>query len=362
MDSLTQFALGAGIGMATLGRCMGMRKAAVTGGLLGTLPDLDVFYPFDDPVDSFVLHRAATHSLFVQAAAAPVIAELLRLLPSLRQSRGWVYLAVFLSLWTHALLDAMTVYGTRIFWPFWPEPVGLGSIFIIDPLYTLPLLLVVLWGLFAGGYGPRLRAATSAALLISTAYLGWTVLAQQWAQQRAESYLAGVGSQPERLLATPTPFNTLFWRAIAVEGERYHNLYIPLLGGAEAVTAYSHQRLPEEGGCLEGIEAAETLAAFSKGFYKVAERGGAIVLSDLRMGVTPNYVFNFAVARALPGGTEPIPPQQIAPDGRDGEGDVAWLLAGIAGRGEPRPLEAAAAFAPAGGGLRLAEAEIRASC
>ena len=50
MDSLTQFALGAGIGVAVLGRRIGPRRAAIAGGLLGSVPDLDVLYPFDDPV------------------------------------------------------------------------------------------------------------------------------------------------------------------------------------------------------------------------------------------------------------------------------------------------------------------------
>jgi inner membrane protein len=50
-------------------------------------------------------------------------------------------LATALILITHALLDGMTVYGTQLWLPFYTEAVGLGSVFIIDPLYTLPLLL-----------------------------------------------------------------------------------------------------------------------------------------------------------------------------------------------------------------------------
>ena len=42
MDSVTQFALGACVGAATLGPRIGMRKAALIGGLMGTVPDLDL--------------------------------------------------------------------------------------------------------------------------------------------------------------------------------------------------------------------------------------------------------------------------------------------------------------------------------
>ena len=77
MDSITQFTLGAAVSAVCLGKTLGPRKAAMLGGVLGTLPDLDVFLPFDDPVDSFVFHRGWTHSVFVHSLAAPVIGELL---------------------------------------------------------------------------------------------------------------------------------------------------------------------------------------------------------------------------------------------------------------------------------------------
>ncbi|MGE5767054.1 MAG: metal-dependent hydrolase, partial [Bacteroidota bacterium] len=109
MDSLTQFALGAGVGAAVLGRRIGPRKAAVVGGLLGTLPDLDVLFPFADPIDSFTLHRGASHSFVVQALVTPLFGEaMVRLFEGLRDRRLQTYLAVFLIFVTHAALDALT--------------------------------------------------------------------------------------------------------------------------------------------------------------------------------------------------------------------------------------------------------------
>ena len=61
MDSLTQIALGAAVGEATVGRKAG-KKGALWGAALGTLPDLDVVASlFLDPVASLSVHRAATH-------------------------------------------------------------------------------------------------------------------------------------------------------------------------------------------------------------------------------------------------------------------------------------------------------------
>ncbi|MEQ9642256.1 MAG: metal-dependent hydrolase [Alphaproteobacteria bacterium] len=334
---MTQLVLGAGVGAAVLGRHVGPRKAALVGGVLGTLPDLDVFYPFDNPVDAFVWHRAATHSLIVHAAATPVLGELVRFgFRQLREARWHAWAAVFLCLATHALLDAMTVYGTRIFWPLWPDPVGLGSIFIIDPLYTLPLLVVFVWALCLKGWTARFRAALVTALVLSTAYLGWSALAQRLVTQRAAATLAAAGVAPERLLATPTPFNTLLWRAIAIDGPRYLNLYLTVVG--DRVAVYQHPR--GNVACLEGNAAAAVLGDFAKGFLKVEDDGRQVLVADLRMGLTPNYVFRYLVAEHRDGLLRPVPAVRMQMP-RSAPGDLPWLWATLAGSEAPRPAEAA---------------------
>ncbi len=343
MDSATQFVLGAAVGTAVLGRRMGVRKAALTGGLLGTLPDTDVFWPFDDPIDSFVLHRGVTHSIVVHAAVAPILGEgLVRLASSLRDSRIQTYLAVFLCLATHALVDAMTIYGTRLFWPIWPEPIGLGSIFIIDPAYTLPLLIVFVWALFLKSWTPRFGKALSVALILSTGYMAWTAVGQQIAKTRAQAQLAKAGVTADPMFVTPTPFNTLFWRAVAIDGPRYINLYLPLLGHEDAVTAYVHPRKPTSIACWSGNGVVETVTDFSKGFVRFDADEKGVILSDLRMGMTPQYVFRFVVAARQ--GTEFVdsPPRRLEPV-RGAPGDREWLWAGVRGNRVIRPIEADAA-------------------
>ena len=342
MDSLTQLVLGAGVGAAVLGRRLGPRKAALVGGVLGTLPDLDVFYPFADPVDAFVWHRAATHSLVMHAAVTPILGEAIRLIfRPLREARWQAWAAVFLCLTTHALLDAMTVYGTRLLWPLWPEPVGLGSIFIIDPLYTLPLLVALVWALCLGQWTARLRTALVVAFVLSTGYLGWSALAQRLVEGRASATLAEAGIAPDRLLATPTPFNTLLWRAIAIDGSRYFNVYMPVYGGA--IEVYAHWR--GDPACLEGIERAMTIAGFSQEFVRIEREGDAVRIADLRMGLTPNYVFRFLVAEDQDGELAAVLPPQRMRGPRSADGDFPWLLAMLRGEDVPRPAEAASLLA-----------------
>lgn len=342
MDSLTQIVLGAGVGAAVLGPRIGPRKAAIVGGLLGTLPDLDVLFPFDDPVDSFTLHRGATHSFFIHAAVTPLFGEaLMRLFEKLRDRRLRCYFAVFLIFTTHAALDALTIYGTRLFWPLFPDPVGVGSVFIIDPLYTLPLLIVTVWALCLAAWTARFRRVLTAALTVSTLYLGWSFAAQLVVEARAAGLLAQAGIAPERLRATPTPFNTLLWKVIAIDGERYLNLYMPIFGGDSQVTAYAHPRGIARIACSNGNEALEKLTAFNGGYFRVDVEDGQVVVSDLRMGLTPNYVFRFAVAEQGPEGLTVIPPERRRLE-RSSEGDLDWLIANLSGEPALRPAETAA--------------------
>ncbi len=118
MDSLTQFALGSAIGIAVMGRRTAPWKAALIGGLAGTVPDLDAFYNHGDPVSNMTLHRGNSHALFWLTLISPVVAlGAAKLLREMDRFPRW-WLAVWLALVTHPLLDLMTVYGTQLLLPF----------------------------------------------------------------------------------------------------------------------------------------------------------------------------------------------------------------------------------------------------
>jgi len=346
MDSVTQFALGAAVSGVLLGPRIGARKAVLLGGVLGTLPDLDTFFPVADAVESFTAHRSATHSVIMQAIATPIIAEpLVRWVRGLQDARALTYAAVYTIFVTHALIDAMTVYGTQLLWPLTDMPFGVGSVFIIDPLYTLPLLTVTLWGLIVGQWHTRFARAVKVALIMSTAYMLLTIPLQQMMNARAHDVLAQQGISPERQLTIPTPFNVLYWRTIAIDGTRLINLDMPLFGDASDALAYAHPRRPDLAGCLAGTPVFEELAAFTKGIYRLEVEGERIIMTDLRMGLTPNHVFRFHIADVTADGAKPISPPTREPVVRGTDGDVPWIMAGIRQDPTPRPAEQAAEIA-----------------
>ncbi len=334
MDSLSQIALGAAVGVAAMGRRTAVWKAALWGGVAGTLPDLDVLIDHGDPILNMVLHRAETHApLWLTLFSLPFAMAVARLSGEWDRWRRWWW-ALWLVLVTHPLLDAMTVYGTQLALPFSDHPFGVGSIFIIDPLYTLPLLVGVVWALVARA-GGGLRA-NAAGLALSTAYLGWSVAAQAWVTETAAQALAAQGIRAERVLVTPTAFNTVLWRVVAIDGAHYHEGFRSLLDDGPAIHFDRFERgtaLAAEIGAQDGVQ---RIQAFSKGFWAMWAQDGRLGITDLRMGQEPTYVFRFAVAERRSPVEALTPTVQIGsrPDVRRG---LAWLWRRALGEPLPPP-------------------------
>lgn len=306
MDSLTQFTLGAAIGEASVGRKAGA-KAALIGGLIGTLPDLDSFIPYGSAVASFTFHRSFSHSLIVLALVAPLVAWLLLMLlrPPPEQHGRWLLL-VFLVLLTHPLLDAFTVYGTQLLWPLSEHPYSGSTIFIVDPAYTLPLAIGVLLALTFNRRSRWRAPANQAGLLISSLYLAWSVAAFFLVREGMREELERRGIDYERLLVNPAPLNTLLWRAVVMAEGGYFEAWYPLLESGHPVdmTWYADDKQ-----LLEPIAEhwpVQRLQWFTHGFYAVHEKDGKILMADLRMGLAPEYIFTFQVGRRGPEGIVPV--------------------------------------------------------
>lgn len=295
MDSVSQLALGAAVGVTVVGRRTAVWKAALWGAVAGTLPDLDVLIDHGDPIRNMVLHRAETHAPFwLTLFSLPLAAAIARLHREWAQWRRW-WLAMWLALVTHPLLDTMTVYGTQLALPFSSWPFGVGSVFIIDPLYTLPLLAGTGWALTSRGSTRGLKANT-VGLLLSSAYLVWGVGAQAHVERLARDSLAAQGIAAEQVLVTPTAFNSVLWRVVVMAGPHYHEGFHSLFDAGQQMTFDRFDRGAALSGALQHVEGVQRIAAFSKGFYKLHADDARLFVTDLRMGQEPNYVFTFAVA------------------------------------------------------------------
>ena len=214
--------LGAAVGEAASGRRLG-RRALVWGALAGTLPDLDVLASlFLTAPEALRFHRSVTHSLLFAFVAAPLLGWLTARLhrrfgwggAEIAEVRPWVALW-FWGLWTHPMLDAFTVYGTQLLWPLSRHPFAVSSVFIIDPLYTVPLIVACAVAWRARRDAGRRRRAVAWGLALSTLYLAWGVGVQRYAARVAEASLAASETPTRRVLVAPTGPSSLLWTATA---------------------------------------------------------------------------------------------------------------------------------------------------
>lgn len=295
MDSLTQAALGAAVGVAVMGRRTAPWKAALWGAVWGTLPDLDAFIDHGDPVRNMTLHRGNSHALLWLTLTAPLLGALAaRVHGEGAQWRRWVF-AAWAVLVTHPLLDWMTIYGTQLLRPFTDTPYGLGSIFVIDPLYTVPLLVGL--AVVLAGRSPGRWRWNAGALALSTVYLGWSVVAQAHVRGIAEASLQRQGIAATQVLVTPTPFNTVLWRVVAMTPQSYHEGFHSLLDEGEHMSFDRFDRGAGLEAPLAGVWAAQRMRWFTHGFYRLSDVDGQARITDLRMGQEPHYTFSFGVAR-----------------------------------------------------------------
>jgi len=294
MDSLSQLALGSAATVAALGHRVPLRRAVAWGAVAGTLPDLDAFIDYGDAVLNMTRHRAESHSLIYLTLLAPVLAGLISRLHREPALFGRWCLAMWLALFTHPLLDWFTIYGTQLFQPFTDHPFGLGSIFIIDPLFTLPIILGLIVAACLRNPARRARANWTG-LGLASVYLAWSVLAQQHVIGVAERALPqDVQGSSYRLLVTPAPFNTVLWRLVVVTDDAYYEGWHSLLDRADAGPMWRRYDRGADLMAIHGsIEGAQRIASFSKGFYSMDQRAGRLFITDLRMGQEPFYSFRF---------------------------------------------------------------------
>ena len=144
MDPLTQGTIGAVLPQALSKKNLGI--VALLGFLSGMAPDLDIFIRSStDPLLSLEYHRQFTHSLvfipFGGLICALFLFVVFKKISPFNFKKTWLYCT--LGYGTHGLIDACTSYGTLLFWPFSDIRIAWNNISIIDPLFTIPLILLI---------------------------------------------------------------------------------------------------------------------------------------------------------------------------------------------------------------------------
>ncbi len=327
MDSLTQIVLGASVGEAVLGKKIGNR-AMLWGAIAGTIPDLDVFIRyFTDPITSTEIHRGVSHSILFAIVMAFVLGWLVHKnekltfglltlsvfgltaivtpsamfriimillilgvftliyftkIKSTVTAKDWGKL-FFWSLVTHPLLDAHTTWGTQLFWPF-EYRLAYKNIFVADPLYTVPFLILVIAALCYKRSNTKRTKINNWALIISTSYMALTLVFKVIAQYKFDSALKEQGIAYTEMDTQPTPLNSILWSAQIETKTGFTSGYYSLFDSRPIAF---HTEIPKGHYLLKPYENNKQVQQIKKiatSWYFVEKDTNGLVFTDIRFG------------------------------------------------------------------------------
>jgi len=239
MDSLTQITLGAAVGELVLGKKLGNR-AMLWGGIAGTIPDLDVIgNQWMSPVEALAFHRGISHSIFFAVLFPLLLAWLVskyyeRDRFTLKINSGLIekptyqewYLLFFLGMFTHAILDCFTSYGTQLFAPFTNYKVVLGNIAVADFFYTLPFIFCLVMAMRFGRKNLKRKMWTWLGVGISSAYMIFTLFNKLHVTNVMQQTIKTDNIEAERFILNPGLLSNFMWSGtIETTDGFYHGTY-----------------------------------------------------------------------------------------------------------------------------------------
>ena len=391
MDSLTQIVLGAAMGEAVLGKKIGNR-AMMWGALGGTIPDLDIIgNAFLDKIDAIDFHRGISHSFAFSIIAAFLLAWLTYRLYKWKgrhwvefvlavgfhvfiftaisgiiyiASKSWLGTAIsaiigiglipkifknyitdkddfekpslndwrwmwFLALVTHPILDSFTVYGTQLFAPFSNFRVAFNNISVADPAYTLLFL--------AGGIIPvalyhrsakRRRWFLYGGILLSSAYMLFTLFNKLQVNKVMESTLATKEISYTRYMTNPSILNNVLWSG-TVESDSFY--YQGLYSKFDHEKSFKLNSIPKNHHLIADAKSDDKviniLKWFSNDYYHIlVRRDGMLQFNDMRYGTfrgdsydEEDFIFRFVIEKGNDGYYDLIKEIAGGPDGKEAE-------------------------------------------
>lgn len=293
MDPVSQATVGALL-TQTRSTARHLGKAAVIGALAGMAPDLDVLIRSDeDPLLFLEFHRQFTHSLlfipFGGLLCALVFYPLLGRRWQLGFLQTWLWSSIGYA--THGFLDGCTSYGTQLLWPLTDQRFAWDAISIVDPLFTLPLLALVILAARRNMKRYVFIGIAWGALYLSLGYIQQEraiAIGQQLAQQR--------GHAPLTLEAKPSFANLVVWKVIYATDTHYYvdavrpGLRKPRIWEGDSIPRLDLARdLPWLNPDSQQARDIERFRWFSMGFIAL-DPDDPLYVIDVRYSLLPNQI------------------------------------------------------------------------
>jgi inner membrane protein len=211
LDPLSQGVLGASLPQSFSNK-QNIVFVFIIGFLSGMFPDIDIFFRSNhDPLLFLEFHRQFTHSLIFIPVGGFIFTIIFyglffKLVP-FGFLKTWLFAT--LGYGTHGLLDACTSYGTQLLWPFSSERISWNNISIIDPFFTIPILIFLFLSLIK-----RKSFWAKIALGWALIYLIIGFVQNHRAEQAAKEIVAQRNHHPVIISVKPSFGNLILWKII----------------------------------------------------------------------------------------------------------------------------------------------------
>ena len=289
MDPISQGTVGAAFAQSTANK-KNILRIGIIGFLAGLAPDLDVLIrSSNDPILFLEYHRQFSHSLFFIPFGSFIVALLIFPLVKGSMSFKTAYVASFLGYATHGLLDACTSYGTQLFWPFSNERVTWNNISIVDPIFTIPVVILV-----ALAITKKKRVFSFFAIGWIAFYLSLGFIQYERVLSAAMELADSRGHNAERLTLKPSFGNLILWKSIYQHEETFYVDAIRTVQSStwcsgESIRIFDYQyHLPDLDKESQQAKDIERFRWFSQDYLGYDEENKLV--SDIRYSMIPNQI------------------------------------------------------------------------
>jgi len=284
MDPLTQGVIGV-VAAQQVARRRVLVLASVLGALSGMASDLDVLIASNtDPLLALEYHRQFTHSLFFIPVGGFLCALFFSVIFRrwLRNAElGFKQLLIFCTLGyaTHGLLDACTTYGTQLLWPLSDVRVAWNTVSIIDPLYTLPLLLLVILAILKRKKSVLSKRLSLCALCWVLVYTAMGIMQRERVETAALKIAEMRGHAPLTVESKPSFANILVWKVVYRTESRF---YVDAIRAGWQVSHY-------EGSSIAQLDVSRDFSWLDKGSQQARDIERFRWFSNDYLAVSPRY-------------------------------------------------------------------------
>ena len=267
--------------------------ASMIGFLAGLSPDIDIFIRSDtDPLLFLEYHRHFTHSLFFIPIGSLLCTIVFYYVFAKKFNFSFrnTYIFSLIGYATHGVIDSFTTYGTQLLWPFSNERIAWNSISVIDPLFTLPVIILCLITLIKGD---KKYSFYSIAWILMYQLAGF--IQKDRAENIIHDYAKIKGHDVNEIEAKPSFGNIIVWKVIYTTSEKYYVNAIRLSVDHKIYPGESIEKLdvsksfPWLDASSQQAKDIEKFRWFSNGYLAV-DKNNKDVISDVRFSTLPNQV------------------------------------------------------------------------